>query len=359
MLTDLSVTYKWQPYLHRRPFIYYPILLLCVSFAIAGPTLDLLTSRSETDYAAYEYGIHPNSTSGLPISEAAHAVSPGFFIPRLNGLVFAVGLQAAIELSPALQKMFSFKLLMPLFPHILTIYLLHGFIFWTLGSWLCVFLAVRGLSYWSNIFIVALCSYTVLALATPLVTPVLDCLGKTSTMDIWRQAREEPAPRQPTLYPFPKDLFLSRSEISWERKPSEDGSGIEVERRVSKPIPRDRKPSKDLRTSWLGDSGDAGNETQERRVSKAILRDRKPSKDLRTSWHEAQPQASPRSSWYEAESSTARRASVQDQELSTERRTSWHERQPSQGVRTSWYGRPISGAFQLERVEDVEEDPEA
>ena len=359
MLTDLSVTYKWQPYLHRRPLIYFPLLLLCISFAIAGPTMDLLTSRSEIDYAAYEYGIHPNPTSGLPISEAGRAESPVFFIPRLNGLVFAVGLQAAVELSPAIQKVFSFKLLMLIFPHILTIYLLHGFIFWTLGSWLCVFLTVRGLSYWSNILIVALCCYTVLALTTPLVTPVLDCLGKTSTMDIWRQAREEPAPRHPTLHPFPKDLFLSRSEISWERKPSDDVSGVEVERRVSKAIPRDRKPSKDLRTSLYEDSGDAGIEMQERRVSKAIPRDRKPSKDLRTSWHEGQPQTSPRTSWYEAESSTARRASVQEQELSTEPRSSRNERQPSQGLRTSWYGRPVSTAFQLESVEDVEEDPEA
>ena len=357
MLADLSVTYKWQPYLHRRPFIYYPLLLLCVSFAISGPTLDLLTARSEIDYAAYEYGIHPNSTSGLPISEAGRAVSPVFFVPRLNGLVFAVGLQAAVELSPAIQKMLSFQLLMIMFPHILTIYLLHGFIFWTFGSWLCAFLAARGLIYWLNILVVALSSYVILVITTPLVTPVLDCLSKTSTMDIWRQAREEPAPRHPTLYPFPKDLFLSRNEISWERTPSVDGSGIEQERRVSKAIPRDRKPSKDLRTSWYEESGDAGIEMQERRVSKAIPRDRKPSKDLRTSWHEGQSTASSRTSRYEAESSTARRASVQDQELSVEPRTSWHDRQP-QGVRTSWYGRPVSTAFQLERVEDVEEDPE-
>ena len=404
MLTDLSVTYRWQPYLHRRPFIYYPLLLLCVSFAIAGPTLDLLTSRSGIDYAAYEYGIHPNSTSGLPISEAGRGVSPMFFVPRLNGLVFAVGLQAAVELSPAIQKMLSFKPLMLTFPHILTIYLLHGFIFWTFGSWLCIFLAVRGLSYGSNILIVALCSYTVLAITAPLVTPVLDCLGKTSTIDIWRQAREEPAPRHPTLHPFPKDLFLGRTETSWERKLSEDGSGIEQERRVSRAIPRDRKPSKDIR-SWHEESEDAGIELQERRVSRAIPRnrkpskdlrtswlegqpplsprttwsdaesssarrasvqdqerrvsratprDRRPSKDLRTSWHEGPPEPSPRTSWYEAESSTARRAAVQDQELSTERRTL-----PSQGLRTSWYGRPVSTAFQLERVEDVEEDSEA
>ena len=355
MLTDLSVNFRWQLYLHRRPFIYYPLLLLCLSFAIAGPTLDLLTSRSKIDYAAYEYGIHPNSTSGLPISETGHALSPAFFVPRLNGLIFAVGLQAAVELSPVIQKVLSVKILMLIFPHILTIYLLHGFIFWTFGSWLCVCLAVRDLSYSSNIFLVAICSYAVLALTTPLVTPVLDSLGKTSTMDISRQAREEPAPRHPTLYPFPKDLFLNRYEVSWERRPSEDGRGTVQERRVSRAIPRDRKPSKDLRTSWLSDAEDASMETHERPLSRTIPRDRKPSKDLRTSWHEGRPTSSVRTSWYEAEASTARRASAPDQELSSQRRTSVHDRQPSQGLRASWYGRPVSGAFQLERVEDVEE----
>lgn len=347
MLTDLNITYKWQTYLHARSFIYYPLLLLCISFAFAGPTLDLLNQRTGIDYSGYEYGIHPNVSSGLPISEAGPAVSPVYFIPRLNGLVFAVGLQTVVELSPAIQKLLSIKLFMLIFPHIFTIYLLHGFIFWTLGPWLCVFLAVRGLSYWSNILIVALCCYTVLALTTPVVMPVLDCLGKTITTDIWRQAREDPVPRHPTLYPFPKDLFLNRYEISWERTPSKDGSADEQERRVSRAIPRVRKPSKDLRTSWheRQSSGDSSVISQEGMAMRAIRRDRKPSKDLRTSSYENRPQTSPRTSWYGADSAAASRSPRQNQEPPVDPRTSWHERKASEVVK-------------MDRVEDVEEEPD-
>lgn len=131
-------------------------------------------------------------------------------------------------------------------------------------------------------------------------------------MDIW------PVLQHPTLYPFLKDLFLNGYEFSSERKPSEDGSGTEQVRRVSRAIPRDRKPSHDLRTSWLQKSDDAGIGIPECRLSRTIPRDRKSSKDLRMPWHVAQPEASPRTSSYEAESSMACRGSVQDQELSAE-----------------------------------------
>ena len=380
MLTDLSITYKWQPYLHTRSFIYYPLLLLCISFAFAGPTLDLLHQRTEIDYSAYEYGIHPNVTSGLPISEAGLAVSPLYFIPRLNGLIFAVGLQTAVELSPAIQKLLSIKLFMLIFPHIFTIYLLHGFIFWTFGSWLCIFLAVRGLNYSSNVLIVALCCYTVLALTAPLVTPVLECLGKTITMDIWRQAREEPPPRHPTLYPFPKDLFLNRYEISWERKPSAEDVGVEDDqpRRVSRPIPRDRKPSKDLTTSWhqrQQPSVDSSINSQDSMVMKAIPRDRKPSKDLRTtSWYERKSPSAPvspattSSSWSQGVESSPSPAQTQTrqhpeaappQPFLSPRSSSRPERRLSQDVRTSWHERKASQAERkLERVDDVEEEEE-
>ena len=226
LLTDLDITYKWQTYLHTRPLIYYLLHLLCVLLLFAGPSVDLLTQRKEVDYAAYEYGIHPNLTSGLPISHHSEVESPEYYIPRLNGLIFAFGLQAIVGLSPSVQRILSNKMFMLIFPHVVTIYLLHGFIFWTFGSWLCIFLAVRGLSYWSNILIVGLCCYTILALSVPLVTPVLDCLGKTITKEIWRQAREEPAPRRPTLYPFPRDLFLKRQETSWECEASSN-TGME------------------------------------------------------------------------------------------------------------------------------------
>ena len=373
MLTDLDITYKWQTYLHARPLMYYPLLLLCIFLTFAGPTLDLLTHRTEMDYPKQEYSIHPNVTSGLPISEISRAGSLEYFFPRLNGLVFAAGLQTAVEISPTIQKVFSFKLFMLIFPHIFSIYLVHGFIFWTLGSWICIFLAVRGLSYGTNIFIVALCCYAVLALCTPLVTPVIDCLGKRITSDIWRQAREEPAPRRPTLYPFSKDLFLNRSEVTWERKPSKDISVDSQERKVSRSIPRVRKPSKDLRTSWHDRESsvdpraswlerqsvvDSSINLQERRVSRAVPRDGEPSPEPRTSWYERRPSGDPRTSWHEGEPSAARKVSLQDQEPSMEPKTSLHEPKLSPDLRTSWHERKASKTMRLERVEDVEEESE-
>ena len=336
MFTDLEVTYKWQTYLHARWIAYYPLLLFCVLAALAGPAVDLLTQRTEIGYTAYEYGVHPNVTSGLPISKVSHATNPQYFIPRLNGLVFALGFQATIEISPMIQKLFSLKLLMRIFPHIFTIYLLHGFIFWTLGSWLCVSLAVHDLSYWSNILIVALCCYVILALSVPLVTPVIECLGKTFTMDVWRQAREEPAPRHRTLYPFPEGLFLNRYEVSYDDTPSQD---VDMDLEQQRPS---REP-------------------------KMISRDRRPSKDIGTPWNERKPSTDPRISWYGRKASQdvdmdleQQRPSREPKTISRDRRpskdigTPWDGRKPSTDPRISWYERKASKAVRLERVEDEE-----
>lgn len=320
LLTDLDITYKWQSSLHARPFMYYPFFVLCICATFAGPTLDLLSQRAGIDYAAREYGIHPNLSSGLTISEASSAVKVEFFIPKLNGLAFAVGLQAAVEVSPLVQKLFSFKLLLLIFPHIFTIYLLHGFIFWTLGSWICVFLAVRGLSYWSNVLIVALCCYITLGLSVPMVTPIVESLGKTVTLDIWRQARDEPAPRRPTLYPFPRDLFLNRYEISYERRPSEWVSVVTDEHKRAgsvKPITRERKPSKDIRT----------------------LLDQGSSAGLRSSWHEQQQSINPTGSWFDRRQSTDPRTAVSDRRPSTDPKAPGYNRRPSVDPRSPAYNR--------------------
>ena len=325
LLTDLDITYKWQAYLHARPLVYYPFILLCICVSFAGPTLDLLSQRAEIDYAAREYGVHPNISNGLTISEASSAVELEFYIPKLNGLAFAVGIQAATELSPFIQKIFSFKLFWLIFPHIFTIYLLHGFIFWSLGSWICVFLAVRGLSYWSNALIVALCCYITLGLSVPIVTPVVKSLGKTVTTDIWRQARDEPAPRRPTLYPFPKDLFLNRYEVSYERRPSEWVNVVTEEHKRSgsvKPITRERKPSKDIRT-WHEPGPSAG---------------------LRTSWHERQQSINPRMSLFDRRPSTEPRTPPSNRRPSVDPRTPPSNRRPSTDPRVpGWDRRPSTG----------------
>lgn len=216
MLTDLDVTYHWRKHLHARPAVYYAILIFFVLLGLAALSLDIITQWTNTFYATSEYGIHPDLSTGLTISQAGNNVYPPYYFPRINGIAFAVSIQAAVELSPLIQKVFSFRVLVWIFPHIFTIYLLHGFVFWSLGSWLCVAFAVHGLSYWSNLVIVAICCYTVITLSLPVLTPMLDGLGKSITKDIWQFAHEEPVPRWPTLHPFPPGFLFDRYETPHE-----------------------------------------------------------------------------------------------------------------------------------------------
>lgn len=222
LLTDLDITYNWRKYLHARPVMYYPLLTFFVLLAFASLGLDVLTQWTHVQYSAEEYGIHPEITTGLTVAQAGLLTSPQYYFPRINGISFAVGIQAAVELSPLIQKIFSFKALTWVFPHTFTIYLIHGFVFWSLGSWLCISFAARDMYHWLNIGLVALCCYTVMTLSLPLLTPVVETVGKTFTKDIWQSAREEPAPRQPTLYPFPSGFLSDRDVTPHEGKELKD-----------------------------------------------------------------------------------------------------------------------------------------
>ena len=212
MLVDLDATYKWRRYLHSRPLFYYPLLTFCLALSFAALMLDLITQWTGVNYATFSYGIHPDPTSGLPISQAGLLQYPPYYVPRLNGLAFTIGLQAAVELSPMIQRVLSCKPLMRIFPHIFTIYLFHGFVFWSLGSWLCITLSVHGIAYWANVLAVAALCYTTIAIGLPLMTPLVETLGMTVAKDIWQYAREEPARKRPTLHPFSKSFLLVRHD---------------------------------------------------------------------------------------------------------------------------------------------------
>lgn len=120
-------------------------------------------------------------------------------------------MQAIVELSSFVQWFLSSPPFLLLFPHIFTIYLLHGLVFWTWGSWLLVFLASRDFSYGISVAIVGVTSYAVLFLSLPVITPVIEALGKDVTALVWMTAQEESPPRRGTLFPFPKDLFRGRA----------------------------------------------------------------------------------------------------------------------------------------------------
>ncbi|KAJ9655394.1 hypothetical protein H2201_008815 [Coniosporium apollinis] len=211
LLADLDITYKSTKWIQTRPRVHYPLLTLLWIVTIAAPTWFLLDDHFGTALLTRERGIHPDVQTGLPLSQTPRAGYPDYFEPRLNTLIFAGSLQMIVELSTWVQKFLSLKVWIWVFPHIMTVYLIHGFIFWSLGAWLCVTLAEAGLPYWANMLVVWTCCYAAMAVASILITPMTEPTAMAACRNIWRWASEQPVPKRPTLAPFPKDLFLNRA----------------------------------------------------------------------------------------------------------------------------------------------------
>ncbi|GME26121.1 Glycoside hydrolase family 16 [Neofusicoccum parvum] len=217
MLTDLDITYKWRKYLYPRPLVYYPLICFCSFMTLVGFTMNLLPQWISFNFTTHENGIHPDQETGLPIMETDNYGYPNYYEPRFNMLLFAVGMQAIVELSAVVQKILSFPLLVWVFPHIFTIYLIHGFIFWSWGAWLCVFLASRDFVYWLNILLTGVTCYAIIILSLPIVTPAIEILGRDITINIWEFANQKPPPKKDTLFPFNKDELGMQGEKSEEQ----------------------------------------------------------------------------------------------------------------------------------------------
>ena len=214
LLADLDITFKYRKWLYARPLVYFPLLNLAILLTLAGLANDLISQWTGYNFQTIEHGWHPDRETGRMILETARAGFPPYYTPKLNGLVFAICSQLIVEWSSVVQKVISTKVFLWMFPHIFTIYLFHGFVFWSIGSWICVGLGTLGIPYWANMLITALGSYAFLIASLPIITPVVEALGKSVSVSIWSSASEQPAPKRATLYPFPEDLFSGRTEQS-------------------------------------------------------------------------------------------------------------------------------------------------
>lgn len=207
LIADLDISYKWKTWLYARPLVYYPFLAICVLLAIGSPSIDLVGQWITWNFNTLEYGVHIHQKSGLLVRDSPDYGYPPYYLPRLTALTFSIGFHLLVELSPLVQNFFSNPLLMWLFPHILTLYLIHGLVFWSLGAVICVQLSTRGVPYWANMLTVAVCCYIVIFSCLPFLTPVIETLGKSITQNIWRDASQKPPERRKTLYPFDAGLL--------------------------------------------------------------------------------------------------------------------------------------------------------
>jgi hypothetical protein len=222
LIADLDITYKWKPWLYARPYVYYPFITFIAMLAVGSPSIDLVGQWTTTNFNTLEYGVHPHQRTGHLIRETVDYGYPAYYLPRLTALLFSIGFHLLVELSPLVQKFFSNRLLMWLFPHILTLYLIHGLIFWSLGALICVKLAAYGVPYWANMLVVAACTYTVIFGCLPFMTPLLETLGKSITMNMWRDASEKPARRRKSLYPFNPDMLKDGAKNDTQTVPRSD-----------------------------------------------------------------------------------------------------------------------------------------
>jgi hypothetical protein len=211
LIADLNVTYNYVAWLQARPKYLYPTFVLIWVLIIQGPLWTFLEDRGFYTLMTRERNIHPNISTGAPQGEV-ESMYPAYFEPRLNTILFAGAVQMMTELSTSFQWFLSMKVWIVLFPHTFTIYLIHGFVFWSFGAWLCVTLAsMEILPYWAICLVLFVCCYTVIGLAAFCITPFSEGTALALCRNCWRWANEEPVPHRKTLEPFRKDLFLTRN----------------------------------------------------------------------------------------------------------------------------------------------------
>ena len=211
MLADMQLSYKYNEYVLARPMVRYPLLTFLWIVAIAAPLFSLLEDRLRFSILTFERGWHPDPATGLPIGETPRAGYPAYYEPRLNTLMFAGALQMITECSVWMQKFLSWKPWIWVFPHTFTIYLIHGFVFWSLGAWLVVTLSETHLPYWSIMLINFVCCYSVIGIAAMVLTPLCEGAAQATCRNLQRWATKEPVPKRPTLSPYPKNLFLAKN----------------------------------------------------------------------------------------------------------------------------------------------------
>ncbi|PQE24754.1 Glycoside hydrolase family 16 protein [Rutstroemia sp. NJR-2017a BVV2] len=204
LITDLEITYHMPSHLQKHPFVYYPLILLLSILALLSLSVDSFNQWFEYSLLTHEALIHPSPTTGLPLS-STQQIYPGYWTPHINGLIFCLTIHLLTSISPLVQRFLSLPHLIALFPHIFTLYLFHGMVFWSLGSYVCFMLNKISLPYWANAVTTAVVCYVVLFLCLPVLSLVAGLMGKDVAGEIRRDSVEEPVGRWGTLEPFGKD----------------------------------------------------------------------------------------------------------------------------------------------------------
>lgn len=211
MLADLQVTYHFSAGIQARPVFRWVFCIAMWIIAFASAAMTLLEDRLSIPTMTAERNIHPDMYTGERLGKTIRGGYPLYFEPRLNTLTFSIAMQLLVETSTWFQAFLSMRLWQPIFPHAFTIYLIHGFIWWTLGSYMAVQIGSKDVPYWAVLLSIAVVCYFTLALTVIALSFLTETVTSAACRNIARWAMEPAVPKQPTLEPFPRGLFLDRN----------------------------------------------------------------------------------------------------------------------------------------------------
>ncbi|KAK5132949.1 hypothetical protein LTR08_008312 [Meristemomyces frigidus] len=207
LLSDLENTYKWKAYLQKRPLALWAVIGGAFISAAGAPLISVFNQDWSFDTA--ENSLHPDFASGKPLMGVG-SVYPDYNEPTLTILLFSIGLQILVELSPLVQKLLSFKVILWLHPHIMTVYLTHGFVMWSWGAWCAIALESAGIPYWANLLVTLVTTYAFIFLLATVLTPLMDFPTQAVMRTLDRWTKDDPVAKRDTTSPFSRDLVVNR-----------------------------------------------------------------------------------------------------------------------------------------------------
>ncbi|WPH03549.1 Glycosyl hydrolases family 16 [Acrodontium crateriforme] len=215
VLSDLEATYKWRAYLKARPVQLYAVMTFAFICAAGSPLAAVFSS--DWSFNTAENSIHPDLTTGRPIREI-DPLYPNYNEPDLVTLTFSIGLQILVELSTSVQWFLSTKLVLLMHPHIMTIYLTHGFVMWTWGAFIAVQLNQWSVPYWANLLVTLVTTYGFIFGLASVLTPLIDFPTQALMRNIDRWMKDEPRKKRQSTAPFTKAIVIDRHKVESEKK---------------------------------------------------------------------------------------------------------------------------------------------
>lgn len=137
------------------------------------------------EFDTWDTGVHPNFYNSKP-NKWNDDVGYEYQRPRTSAWFFVMSIFILADHSTAFRQLFRLRIWSFLGKHSMSYFLLHGIIFWTWGSWLCVTMLVHGVDYFVTIMVVFITSYILLTIFCVAFTYTFEYWGIIASKAFWR-----------------------------------------------------------------------------------------------------------------------------------------------------------------------------